>query len=348
MSQPGAWSVQFGFGLITCQRYPGDARSDVELYAQALDLAELAEAVGFDSIWVSEHHFVDDAYLPALMPMAAAIAARTTRAAIGTGLVLAPLHDPVRLAEDAAVVDLIAAGRLILGLGLGWREEEFEGFRIPIDSRVERLETAIAVLRQSWGDGSVLGTEGEAYPGMSVTPKPAQPGGPPIWIGALSPPGVRRAGRVADGFMGTEVTPESFGDQVRLAREARAAAGRDPWDLAISLHLPTFAWPGPDAWDLVKEHHHYVGWKYEDMETARGRVGGPVPKPSLTADLEVELRSQIVLGTPDEVVEQVAAYAAAAGGDIHYIARLYWPGMDPGIQDEAIRVFAEEVIPRLR
>ena len=91
--------MEFGFGLITCERYPGDARSGEEIYAQALDLAEEAERVGFDSVWVSEHHFVDDAYLPSLLPFLAAVAARTRRIRVGTGVVLAPLLEPVRLAE---------------------------------------------------------------------------------------------------------------------------------------------------------------------------------------------------------------------------------------------------------
>ena len=136
-------TVDFGFGLITCQRYPGDPRSDTELYRQALALAEDADAYGLDSVWVSEHHFVDDAYLPSLLPLCAAIAARTRRVRVGTALLLAPLHDPVRLAEDAAVVDLISGGRLVLGLGLGWRAEEFDALGIPLADRVPRLLAAI-------------------------------------------------------------------------------------------------------------------------------------------------------------------------------------------------------------
>mgnify|MGYP005849005045 CR=1 FL=1 len=339
--------MEFGFGLITCQRYPGDPRSDRDLYAEALALAEEAERLGFDSVWVSEHHFVDDGYLPSLLPMCAAIAARTERILIGTALVLAPLHEPLRLAEDAAVVDLIAGGRLILGLGIGWREEEFDALGVPLAQRGRRIRDAIAVLRQAWSDGLVTGTAARPYPGVSVTPKPARPGGPPIWIGALAEPAIRRAGRIADGFMATEVTPASFAEQVAMAREARERAGLDPERFTVSLHLPTFAWEGEDAWERVRDHHRHVAWKYDDMETARGRTGPPPAPPPLVAEAEADLRETIVVGTPARVAERIDAFRRAAGGDLHYIARLYWPGMDPAVQREAMRVFAEEVIPLL-
>ena len=340
--------MDLGFGLITCERYPGDPRSDQDLYRDALELAAEAERLGFDSVWVSEHHFVDDAYLPSLLPMCAALAARTSRMAIGTSLLLAPLYEPVRLAEDAAVVDLISAGRLVLGLGLGWRREEFEAFGVSLSERGPRMEETVAILRQAWGGRLVTGGELVRYPGVAVTPKPARPGGPPVWIGASSETAVRRAGRIADGFLGTEVTPEEYGKQAMWIREEREQAGREADPFTFGLYMSTFAWPGDDAWDLVRDHHNYVMWKYVDMEEARGSVGPPTKPPPPGPGEEESLRRTILVGRPDEVAERILAYREAAGEDLTFVARLYWPGMDSSLQREVMAIFAEEVVPVLR
>jgi len=333
--------MKLGFGIITCQRYPGDPRSDEDLYADALDLAVFAEELGFDSVWTSEHHFVDDGYLPALLPMCAAIAARTRRVEIGTGLLLMPLHDPLRIAEDAAVVDLLSRGRLILGLGLGWRDEEFEGFGVPIGERVARLEDAVRVLRGAWS-GESISAHGVA---VHVTPRPGRPTGPPIWIGAWAEPAVRRAGRIADGFVASGGTTAEFTEQVGWITDERGDQLA-----ALGLHSRTFAWNGPvdEAWDLVKPYMRYVSWKYDDMESTRGRSGPPPSPPPMTAEEEAALREEIILGTPAEVAHQIGAYRQVAGDDLHFIADLYWPGMDPQLQREAMRIFAEEVAPLLR
>jgi alkanesulfonate monooxygenase SsuD/methylene tetrahydromethanopterin reductase-like flavin-dependent oxidoreductase (luciferase family) len=334
--------VRVGFGLITCQKVPGDARSDAELYREGIELAEEAERLGFDSVWVSEHHFVDDGYMPSLLPMCAAIAARTNRITVGTGLVLAPLQEPVRLAEDVATVDLIAGGRFVLGPGLGWRPEEFDGLQIPISDRVHRTRDAVTICRQAWGEGLVESR------GIAVTPKPSQPGGPPIWIGALVEPGVRRAAQIGDGWMATRVTPESFAEQVGWVREELARAGRDPSQFAFSMHLPTFAWEGDDAWERVRDSLNFVEWKYADMLDAHATPPPSAPAPALTAESEAELKKGILLGRPEDVAEQILRFREASGTDFEFIARLYWPGMELSVQREAMAVFAERVAPLLR
>lgn len=340
-------SISLGFGLITCQRYPGDDRTDAQLYAQALDLAEQSERLGLDSVWVSEHHFVDDGYLPSLLPLCAAIAARTRRIQIGTGLVLAPLHDPLRLAEDAAVTDLIAGGRLILGIGLGWRAEEFEALGVPLAQRVPRMVASMDTMRRAWRGELVPGGAAQDGPAVPVRPLPARPGGPPLWIGAMSEPAVRRSGRIADGFMATEVTPAMLAEQVALARAEFGAAGRSG-PFPVSVHLPVLAWDEPDAWELIRDYHRYIAWKYEDMDGARGRGGEPQPPPPMTSDEEDALRRSIIIGTPAEVASRIDEYRRAAGGDLVFVARLYYPGLAWDLQRQALATFARDVAPLVR
>jgi alkanesulfonate monooxygenase SsuD/methylene tetrahydromethanopterin reductase-like flavin-dependent oxidoreductase (luciferase family) len=341
-------TLSFGIGLITCQRYPNDPRSDAVLYAQALELAAQADHLGLDSVWVSEHHFVDDSYLPSLLTMCAALAARTERIFIGTGLLLAPLHDALRLAEDAAVVDLISEGRLILGLGLGWRAEEFEGLGVSLKDRVPRLVDTMTTLRQAWSGEAVTGGTQTTYPGLAVRPQPHQAGGPPLWIGALSEPAIRRAGTLADGFLATEVDPEQFATQVGWAREERSRRSAASRPFTIGLHLPTFVWDEPDAFEIVRDQLHYVDWKYEDMDGARGRTGEPPAPPALTMAEEDRLRRTSLVGTPDEVAERIHRFHQVAGSDFHFIARLYLPGLDYEVQQRTLELFASEVVPRVR
>src|SRR6266699_5308823 len=143
-------AVQIGIGLFTSQLPPGGKRTHVQEYREIVDLVRLAETLGFDSAWVSEHHGSGDGYMPSLLPTLAAFAAATDRIKLGTGVMLAPFHHPLRLAEDAAVVDLLSGGRLILGLGLGWREEEFRMFGVPPSERVRRTSETIDILRLAW------------------------------------------------------------------------------------------------------------------------------------------------------------------------------------------------------
>ena len=345
--------MKVGFGLISCQAPAGDRRSEAERYQEAIELAVDAELLGYDSVWVSEHHFLDDGYLPSVLPMCAAIAARTSRIEIGTGVALAPLYEPLRLAEDSATVDLISNGRFILGLGLGWRPEEFEALHVPLSNRHRLLEDTVTVLRQAWSGGVVTGGNTLSYPGVSVRPKPARSEGIPVWIGATAEPAVRRAGRIADGFISSgshdeAFTPEYFHGQMNWIRDGLEQAGRPPGGFTASMFLPTLVSKSNNAWERLAEHMHYTYRTYADMAGAGGRVAAPGKAPPLSPGRADALRASCLAGTPDEVVEKLGKYREAAGIEFHYIARLYWPGMNQDMQREAMEVFAAEVIPQLR
>lgn len=337
--------ISLGYGLITAQRHPADPRGWPDLYDEAVEVAVRADEAGLDSVWVSEHHFVDDGHLPALLPLLAAMATVTSRVQLGTGVLLAPLHDPVRIAEDAAVVDLVSHGRLVLGVGLGWRAEEFEVLDVPLADRVPRLRALVATCRAAWNgeptrrSNGIDGGHGFGY----VTPRPYRAGGPPIWIGALSEPALRRAGAIADGVMATEVTPDELAAAVALARSGAADAGRDPDALTVALHLPTLVTDAATRWPQVRDVLHYPGWKYDDMDEAHGSVGPLRPPGPLTGDADRRLRETSLTGTPEQVAERIQAYAAAAGGDLHFVARSYLPG-----QDRARRLAALEGLAEVR
>ncbi|MGI9196002.1 MAG: LLM class flavin-dependent oxidoreductase [Candidatus Nanopelagicales bacterium] len=336
-------TIRLGYGLITCQSHPDDPRDWQELVDEALGLTVRAEEIGLDSAWVSEHHHVDDGHLGALLVMLSAMAASTQSITLGTAVLLAPLHDPVRVAEEAQLVDLVSHGRLVLGLGIGWREEEFAVAGVAQKDRVPRLLDTIEVLRRgSAGLPTRLSRDGS--PLGRITPRSASTDSPPIWIGALAEPAIARAGRTADGFMATEVTPPELASQVDIARRSASEAGRDPRALSIAVHLPTLVTDEP--WESIRDLLRYPGWKYGDMD---GQMGshGPLGRPGPWEDgEEARLQATSLVGTPDVVAARIREYAGAVGGDLTFIARSYLPGAGEAAQRQALERLGE-VLPLL-
>lgn len=186
------------FALRFDFRNPPIAGTDMaERYAAALDMAAWADQLGAVAITLSEHHGSDDGYLPSALTMAAAMAARTTNARLVIAAVVAAMHDPLQLAEEAAVVDLISGGRLDLCLVNGYVASEFDMFGEDIHRRAARVTETVAALRQAW-TGQPFEFRGRT---VRVTPTPARPGGPKITLGGSTEPAARRAARIADGFM---------------------------------------------------------------------------------------------------------------------------------------------------
>jgi alkanesulfonate monooxygenase SsuD/methylene tetrahydromethanopterin reductase-like flavin-dependent oxidoreductase (luciferase family) len=189
------------FGLRFDLRNPAFAGVAMgDRYRAMLDMAEWADQRGGLYISLSEHHGSEDGYLPSPLPMVAAIAARTTNIRLGINALVAAFYDPLRLAEDAAVVDLLSGGRLDLTLVGGYVPSEFDMFGVTSSERPGRIRETVETLRAAW-TGEPFEFRGRT---VRVTPAPAQPGGPNILLGGSSEPAARRAARLADGFIPSE------------------------------------------------------------------------------------------------------------------------------------------------
>jgi probable F420-dependent oxidoreductase len=341
-------AVRVGIGLITGQVPAGSNRTFTQEYRETLELVRLAESVGFDSAWVSEHHGSSDGYLPSLLTMLAAFAAVTERIELGTGVVLAPLHDPLRLAEDAAVVDLLSGGRLILGLGLGWREEEFRMFGVSMRDRAARTLEAIEIMRRAW-TGRRFTFEGRSfrYEDVKVTPAPERRGGPRIFIGGYDERAVRRAGRVADGYITGVSEPDELRSSLGALEEGARSVGRDPGDLALALTHNVFPDREGDPWEILAPGVAHQFGTYDAWDAGADTPGHDeldiAPSPT-------ELRRSTAAGTPGEVAESLRPLVEphAAREELHLVVRLHYPGMDHETAARALELFAAEVMPELR
>jgi alkanesulfonate monooxygenase SsuD/methylene tetrahydromethanopterin reductase-like flavin-dependent oxidoreductase (luciferase family) len=233
-----------------------------------VEQVQWAEGLGYGSAWVSEHHFVDDAYASSPLTLAAALAARTERMQLGTNVVVLPVHHPLRLAEEALTVDALSGGRLRLGVGLGYRQVEYAPFGTAIASRKGRFETHLAVLRRAFG--------GVEVDGVRVSPPPVRPGGPQVWIGALSPAAIERAARCGDGFLC--VLPE----QLPLYLDARRRFGLDDGRVALGTQW-IIAEDPEQTFARIGRHILYQVNAYAEF----GAFGPPAHVPRLTEPAEL-------------------------------------------------------------
>ncbi len=343
-------ALQVGLGLFTAQVPPGSGRTYSQEYREILDLVRMAEALHFDSAWVSEHHGSSDGYMPSLLTTLAAMAAATDRIRLGTGVILAPFHDPIRLAEDAATVDVISGGRLILGLGLGWREEEFRMFGFPIAERLRRTTETVEILRRAW-TGERFSHEGRAfrYDQVKVTPTPHRPGGPPIYLGGFAPQAVRRAGRLGDGYIRSRGGDlDEIRRAVRLAEEGARATGRDPDTLGFAQLQNAFVWEDGDAWEVVRDGAAHQLGVYEGWRT--GTDTPEKPELEVIPPGEETLRRLTPAGDHHAVLRALRPLVEAFGDrpEFHLVVRLHYPGMDLETAGRSIELFGEEVLPALK
>ena len=336
-----------GFGLLSAQLRPGEPKNWETAYDETLRLAAHAEAAGYSSVWTTEHHFVDDGYMPSLLVTSAAIAARTESIEIGTGVLLAPLHDPIRLAEDAATVQLIAKGRLILGLGLGWSPVELGAMGPGKPYRGRATEEILELLPKAW-TGDPMDHNGEVYqiPRVGVRPAPRQP--IPIVVGGGAEAAVRRAARHAAGFF-SNAPADQLVQQIAWANDEMAKIGRDPSGFRW-MHY-SIMYPATDVrrgWDEAGQHIWHMTWKYGDMVASASRSGSIPAAPLLTQDRREDLKERTIFVGPSEwIVEQLLDIRERAGVAVEFIARSYLHTLHYGPQTELMDRIAAEIMPHV-
>jgi alkanesulfonate monooxygenase SsuD/methylene tetrahydromethanopterin reductase-like flavin-dependent oxidoreductase (luciferase family) len=333
--------AQLRFGVAYDFRNPPDSgRSLPELYARCLEQIRSIDRLGYDAVWITEHHFVDDGYVPSFVAVAGAIAAATRRVAISSNVLLMPFAHPVRLAEDLAVLDNLSNGRMMLGVGLGYAHHEFRAFGVDRRHRVSLTEEGIEILRRAWSEDrfDFHGTRFR-FEGVAVRPRPVQPGGPPLWIAAMSEAGARRAAR-----LGAHLLPQG-----------RRPVVLDPWyeeleardrrreDYRVGILRPFVVTDDRAAiWPKIRAAERYRVAVYERWlrEAGDQEVLQTTPEPNA-------IPQSYIVGGAQEVADEIAAFAERFG----VTDLITWgapPGVSPELMNDSLERFASDVMPHFR
>ncbi len=323
--------------MYDCRHVPGGDMTMTDVYAATIEQAVLADELGFDHVWFTEHHFLEDGYLPAFQPLAGAIAARTKQIRISNDIALLPLYHPIRLAEELAVLDQISNGRMEFGIGMGYVPKEFDAFGVPLRNRVSMTDEAIEILRLAWGEGP-FSFKGKRYnlSNIDVHPKPVQPGGPPLWIAAMKEPGALRAAR-----FGTNLLPQGRREEVLDPwRDAVNAKGEDPDDYRVGIIRSVYVTDDRERdWPKIREAERFRMGVYGSFmaETPDDYGWG-------SSD---GIPQNVIVGDATQVTQEISEFINTYG-----ITDIATSGLPPGIEPDFMAAnlerLASEVIPNLR
>ena len=343
------------FGLLLAFRNPTQwRRSFADVYAEHIDDAVYAEDLGYDTVWTTEHHFAEDGWSPSLLPILSAIGARTKTIRIGTFIIVLPFHHPVRVAEDAATVDIISNGRLDLGLGQGYWLSEFASFNISRKQRVSRLREGVEIIEKCFTEDS-FSYDGKYWKlnNIELSPRPIQQPGPPLWVAAMAENSVRRVAQ-----LGYHLAGSGGADLQQYYDDELIKLGRDPNDYAISqLRAVYCAETREQAWDDCEQHLHYMMSLYDkrykeadDMEWGGEVMSAPVVPAvgQLRHAKDISFfQAPLMIGTPDDIIAEIERYTAETRCT-HLVMWMQMAGMPAAKARNSMALFAKEVMPHFR
>ncbi len=251
----------------------------------------------------------------------------------------------MRVAEDAICIDILSSGRFDLGVGQGYRAEEFAALNIPRAERSARLAEAIELIHRLFTEKAVtLDGKNNRVTGMTLYPRPVQPDGPPIWIGCRTPKATERAARMGFHLLATLGPDPAIPYQAALRK-----FGRDPKNFNVAQLRAVHVARNPDqAWDEAAPHLHYMMTHYDQWLAEANDAEGDkaVWKVSSHSQLrDSPVAEGLMIGTPDEVARKLEDFRAAYACT-HFIMASQLPGMDPLVATRSLELFAKEVMPR--
>lgn len=344
------------FGLHFLLQDPPHGENLPRLYDEVFEQAELAEKLGFDAFFVPEHHQMPDGYMPAPLTFLAALAARTTRAELGTGIMQLPLFHPLHIAEQGAVIDNLSRGRFILGAGLGLIQKEFDAFQIPLNEAASRFTESVEILKHAW-TGETFSHDGRYYQftNVTITPRPVRRPRPPIWIGAMSEITLKRAGRTSDGWISDPLhnfdVMKAWG---QIYRDAAAKAGnphtevalmRDAWVAESRAEVERVWWPHIQAYHLFYLH---LGFFSSGRFNSQWEPWVKDVKADADWSFARVAPNRLICGTPDDVVAEIKRYEREIG--CQYMILMLRHPTGPSHQEtmKCIELLGTKVLPRCK
>jgi luciferase family oxidoreductase group 1 len=336
------------FGTFLLLQSPS-ARSSREIFARGVEVAQAAEELGFNNIWLAEHHFSTYGYLSRPVQLATYIAAKTTRLRVGTAVIVVPLHHPLVIAEEIATVDVLSGGRFDVGLGRGYQQYEFERLGLDLESGRARWDESIDIILKAL-EGKPFSYEGKLFqfPETSIFPQPVQQPRPPIWITAQSPESVE--GAVRRGF---NVLTGGFGIPFQRLAEFRQLFDRvvaevnAPEPPLIGVQKAVYvADSDADARDAAEQARWNMRvtlslrHRYEQVEKGHAI---PVPAPN-EPDVDAILDRYLVIGTPDTCIRQITRLREMVGIS-HFNCSFWFGDLEHDRVLRSMERFAREVMP---
>lgn len=331
-------------------------KTQAEVFAETMAEIELAEELGFDSVWLAEHHLSEYGMLGSPLLLAAAIAQRTSRIRIGTAVLVLPFYHPLRLAEDIALVDILSNGRIDIGWGRGYQPSEFAGMGVDPDEAKDRAEECVEILKLAWTQDS-FSYSGKYFnfENVRVFPKPVQKPHPPLWRAAVSLPTFEAAGEAGEpiltspSFASLKVIKEQF-----VTYEASLAkAGLD--SVGFSLPLLQRVYVGADEQDAYETPKPHLIWYYRTLATLLAGQHSPGAnsfdgwdrRAAKIQDIDYDsiFRKAVNFGTSDQVAAEIRTLEQEVGVN-HYICWFNIGGLPHAKVVESIRRFAAEVMPQ--